>query len=124
MPLSPGEPKRFLIIDSLVDHKLCYFGVVAALFYPHHTVADADVGLNELGRTRGGFQLFPQGCHKDTERCNVIIPAPAPDVLRDIGMRQHLSGVFRQQTEELVLDWGKLQLLSPQIGTASGLVDG
>ena len=58
------------------------------LFYFHHPVADPDVRLNELRRIRIGFQLFAQRHHKDPERGYIIVPAPAPDMLRDKGMRQ------------------------------------
>ena len=67
------------------------------------------MGLDECRGIIVGFQFFTQGDHKHPERGDIIVPAPPPDVLRDIGMRQQLSGVSGKQAEESEFDRGKLQ---------------
>ena len=93
------------------------------LFYFQHPVADPDVRLNELRRIRIGFQLFAQRHHKDPERGYIIVPAPAPDMLRDKGMRQDFPGILGEKAEQLELDRSQLYLLSVQGRASCSIID-
>ena len=87
--------------------------LVSSLFsvYPQHTVTDADMRLNVLRTVLLRLQLFAQGRHKHPQRSNIFFPAAAPNLLRDIGVRQHLSDIMREQTQKLVFNRGQVQFL-------------
>ena len=79
--------------------------------YPQHTVTDANMRLNVLRTVPLRLQLFAQGRHKHPQRSNIVFPAAAPNLLRDIGVRQHLSDIMREQTQKLVFNRGQVQFL-------------
>ena len=87
--------------------------LVPSLFsvYPQHTVTDADMRLNVLRTVLLRLQLFAQSRHKHPQRSNIFFPAAAPNLLRDIGVRQHLSDIMREQTQKLVFNRGQVQFL-------------
>ena len=61
---------------------------------PQHPIADSDVRLYVLLPAFPIFQLFAQSRHKYPQRSNIVLPAAAPDLLRDVGMRQNLAHIF------------------------------
>ena len=73
-------------------------------FYPQHPVADADVRLYVLLPVFPIFQLFAQSCHKYPQGGNIVFPTAAPNLLRDVGMRQNLAHIFGEQAQQLVFD--------------------
>ena len=87
--------------------------LVFSLFsvYPQHTVTDADMRLNVLRTVLLRLQLFAQGRHKHPQRSNIVFPAAAPNLLCDIGVRQHLSDIMREQTQKLIFNRGQVQFL-------------
>ena len=87
--------------------------LVFSLFsvYPQHTVTDADMRLNVLRTVLLRLQLFAQCRHKYSQGSNIVFPAAAPNLLRDIGVRQHLSDIMREQTQKLVFNRGQVQFL-------------
>lgn len=87
--------------------------LVFSLFsvYPQHTVTDADMRLNVLRTVLLRLQLFAQCRHKHSQGSYIVFPAAAPDLLRDIGVCQHLSDIMREQTQKLVFNRGQVQFL-------------
>ena len=61
---------------------------------PQHAIADSDVRLYVLLPAFPIFQLFAQSRHKYPQRSNIVLPTAAPDLLRDVGMRQNLAHIF------------------------------
>ena len=59
-----------------------------------HPIADSDVRLYVLLPVFSAFQLFAQGRHEHPKRSNIVFPAAAPDLLRDIGVGQNLAHIF------------------------------
>ena len=94
--------------------KIVYMLLVSSLFsvYPQHTVTDADMRLNVLRTVLLRLQLFAKCRHKHPQGSNIVFPAAAPNLLRDIGVRQHLSDIMREQTQKLVFDRGQVQFLT------------
>ena len=89
-----------------------------------HPISDADMRLNIFRGIRIRFYFFPECGHKDPERCNIVVPVPSPDILRDIGMSQHFAGVPGQQAQQLVFHGCKLQLFPVQYSDSGRKVDG
>ena len=79
--------------------------------------------LNILRCIRFLLDFFSQRRHEDAQGSDVVVPAAAPDVLRDEGMRQNLSDVLGEQTQEFVFDGSQMQLLFSDINAAGGLID-
>ena len=87
--------------------------LVSSLFsvYPQHTVTDADMRLNVLRTVLLRLQLFAQCRHKHSQGSYIVFPAAAPNLLCDIGVRQHLSDIMREQAQKLVFNRGQVQFL-------------
>ena len=79
--------------------------------------------LNVLRTVLLRLQLFAQCRHKYSQGSNIVFPAAAPNLLRDIGVRQHLSDIMREQTQKLVFNRGQEQLLPIQISAAGGIIN-
>ena len=56
------------------------------LFNLHHSVTNADMRLDILGRIGVLLQLFAERRHKDAQRGNVVIPTASLNALRYKGM--------------------------------------
>ena len=65
------------------------------LFYFYHTVAHTNMCLDVLRGILCWLQLFPQCCHKDPERSNIVFRAASPYLLSNICMCQYFSNITR-----------------------------
>ena len=93
------------------------------IFCAQHPVSDTNMGLDQMRRIRVSFQFFAQGCHINTQGCNVIFLRTAPYFLREGGMRQHFAHIMRQHTQQLVLDGGQMQFILAQPDAACREID-
>ena len=67
--------------------------------------------LNVLRTVLLRLQLFAQCRHKYSQGSYIVFPAAAPNLLRDIGVRQNLSDIMGKQTQKLVFNRGQVQFL-------------
>lgn len=65
---------------------LLFYFLFTRLFNLHHSVTNADMRLDILGRICVLFKLFAERRHKNTQGSNIIIPTAAPNVLGNKGM--------------------------------------
>ena len=97
-----GSPSRMRIVRRISfgittlpkSSILLTISVAFISFHAHHTITNADMSLNILGRIRCRLQFLTKGRHKHTERCYVVIPTAAPDLLGDEGMCQYFTDVL------------------------------
>ena len=77
-----------------LHHSFLSFGFRNCSLDAQHPIADSDVRLYVLLPAFPIFQLFAQSRHKYPQRSNIVLPAAAPDLLRDVGMGQNLAHIF------------------------------
>ena len=92
------------------------------LLYPKHAISNANMCLDILYSIFLRLQFFPQCCHKNSERSNIIIRTSSPNLLGNIGMCQYLSHIAGQKTEQLIFYRCQMQFFSLQICAACRIV--
>ena len=81
------------------------------------------MGLDKPGGVRTLLQLPAERRHIHPQGTHIVFPAAAPDLLENVPVGQHLSGVCREKAQKPVFDGREMQLLLVQEGAAGDKVD-
>ena len=93
-----------------------------SLIYFYHTIAHTNMCLDVLRGLLCWLQLFPQCCHKYSQRSYIVIPTAAPDILCDKGMGQYLANILGQQAQQLILNGRQVQFVLSQISAPPSII--
>src|SRR5262245_35158276 len=90
--------------------------------YPK-TVPDSRLGEDQGRRLGVRLYFFPKMPHINPEVLGVFDGIGAPDLLEDLSMGHDLSGVFHEQTQDIVFRGRQTDQLSVHFHCSTGEVD-